>query len=69
MQILPQSPKLIFSFVVAVFQKAEILNFGELVHGFFILWAVPLVSHTGLLRAAQGHRGLLLHVLREVLEF
>ena len=69
LQITPPSPKLIFSFVVAVFQKAEILNFGELMCQFFILWMVPLVSHTGLLCATQDHRDLLLHVLLEVLEF
>ena len=68
LNIIPPGPKLIFSFVVAVFQKAEILRFGELIYQFFILWMVPLVSHTGLLCATQDHRDLLLHVLLEVLE-
>lgn len=69
LQITPPSPKLIFSFVVAVFQKADILNFGELIYQFFILWMVPLVSYTGLLCATQDHRDLLLNVLLKVLEF
>ena len=45
LQITPPSPKLIFSFVVAVFQKAEILNFGGLIYQFFILCIMLLVFY------------------------
>lgn len=66
LNIIPPGPKLIFFICCSCLSRAEILH---LVSSFtsFILWMVPLVSHTDCLVQLRI-RDLLLHVLLELLE-